>query len=529
MGKRWSGVRAGIRRSMAAMSAMMLLAGGGLADAAAAAKAPDGTAELLGKLVSGAKVEQDQGRGYREPERPTVYLTFDDGPSKLTGQVLDILKRERIAATFFVLGQYAEEHKELIRRMSEEGHAIGNHSYNHVYQELYRDFGGFWKQAVKTDGILESITGRKPFLLRAPGGTASNFDAVYFYQLEKAGYSVVDWNVDSRDAVRKGVKAEEILEEVRNSPLKHELTVLMHDGIGHEETVKALPGIIAYYREKGYDFAALDESVKPAQFRLSASKWGRTYTVERFEAMSKESELAAEERGTQWAEDRKSELRLARQGEEAMAESAEALKRAERGGAGATGGEGSASVPHEARVAAASVTGGAASPGGVAGLPPLRIGLGGSGSWTLSKAEYGFDSGRFTVPLRKLAEHLGASVSMAGGERKVSVRIGASVLEFDPVRRTILEQRPGQPMKVHHLADLTWTAEGEILVPLRVTAAMLGQPVAGYSLAGDEYKVELDVRERQGLYAWARLGDRHPAWAASFMDRLKPGFSQSHV
>ncbi|MNP81499.1 hypothetical protein D3C76_1798710 [compost metagenome] len=69
---------------------------------------------------------------------------------------------------------------------------------------------------------------------------------------------MVDWNVDSRDATRQGVPAEEIVAAVKKSPLKHQLTVLMHDGAGHGETVKALPEIIAYYKEQGYAFAAND-------------------------------------------------------------------------------------------------------------------------------------------------------------------------------------------------------------------------------------------------------------------------------
>lgn len=245
------------------------------------------------QLRSGHKLIQEQE--YKVPEQPTVYLTFDDGPSKLTPKVLDILKKENIQATFFVCGDQLQDREDTIKRMVEEGHTIGNHSFNHEYSQLYsKGFSGFWEQIQRNEDRLEQITGSRPALIRAPGGTGTNFDAFYFYYLDQAGYSVYDWDVDSKDSRRKGVPASEIIASVKKSPLKHELTVLLHDGAGHEQSVVALPEIIRFYKEQGYVFAPITTDVKPTQFKVSSKlKWNRSMSKEQFQQQLIQSQLYA--------------------------------------------------------------------------------------------------------------------------------------------------------------------------------------------------------------------------------------------
>ncbi|EFM10249.1 polysaccharide deacetylase [Paenibacillus curdlanolyticus YK9] len=225
------------------------------------------------KAVGGTVVEPPQ---QAQPADKTVYLTFDDGPSKLTGQVLDILKKNGIHATFFVLGEQVEAHPELLKRIVAEGHTVGNHTYDHVYKELYSGFGEFAKQIVRTETALQEAAGIRTKLVRAPGGTFGNFDQSYFDAMKGAGYTLFDWTVDSGDSVRIGVPASEIVSNVHQSKLSHETIVLLHDSQSHAESVKALPEIIHYYKSKGYSFAALSEQVKPVTFRLSDKlKWSR--------------------------------------------------------------------------------------------------------------------------------------------------------------------------------------------------------------------------------------------------------------
>ncbi|WP_052087846.1 polysaccharide deacetylase [Paenibacillus wynnii] len=206
--------------------------------------------------------------------RKIVYLTFDDGPSPVTAKVLDILKREGVKATFFVLGNGAKSHPEVISDIWEQGHAIGNHSYDHNYHELYSGFTRFWNQIKKTEEIIRGITGTRPQLIRAPGGTFGHFDDTYFYLLKQAGYIVTDWTVDSGDSKRRGVPAAEIIKDAVPNTTSSRVILLMHDGGGHEESAKALPQIIARYKEAGYTFGVLDNQVKPVQFRVSSSNAG---------------------------------------------------------------------------------------------------------------------------------------------------------------------------------------------------------------------------------------------------------------
>ncbi|SDX16860.1 polysaccharide deacetylase [Paenibacillus sp. PDC88] len=203
-----------------------------------------------------------------QPSPKTVYLTFDDGPGKHTAEVLDILESYKVPATFFVLGKYVETYPELIYRMHEEGHAIGNHTYNHNYDELYDNFPDFWSQIKETEEAIRHITGSRPQLVRAPGGTFGHFDETYFELMKQAGYSVVDWNVDSGDSKRSGVPAAEITQQATEVSSDKDLVILLHDGGNHGETVKALPDIIEYYQKHKYQFAVLDPAEKPVQFRV---------------------------------------------------------------------------------------------------------------------------------------------------------------------------------------------------------------------------------------------------------------------
>jgi len=213
-----------------------------------------------------------------DANRPTVYLTFDDGPSPLTDRVLAILRQQKIAATFFVLGQQAERYPDELRAIVQAGHAVGNHTYNHNYKELYgTGFRSFADQITRTEQIIRRTAGVQTRLVRAPGGTYGNFDALYFGALRQAGYVVFDWNVDSGDSKRRGVPASEIVRGATDARLGGDLIVLLHDGPGHAETVKALPAIISFYRKHGYRFAPLSAATKPVTFRLAdLLPWKRT-------------------------------------------------------------------------------------------------------------------------------------------------------------------------------------------------------------------------------------------------------------
>lgn len=203
-------------------------------------------------------------------DKRTVYLTFDDGPSSVTPRVLKILQEQKVKATFFVLGDQAASRPELVNAIWEQGHAIGNHTYNHNYHDLYSGFTEFWRQIKQTEETVRNITGVRPQLVRAPGGTFGHFDETYFYLLKQAGYAVMDWNVDSGDSSRRGVPASEIVQNATAGLSSPRVILLLHDGSGHEESARALPAIIERYKAAGYEFGILDAGSDPVQFRVSA-------------------------------------------------------------------------------------------------------------------------------------------------------------------------------------------------------------------------------------------------------------------
>lgn len=197
-----------------------------------------------------------------------VYLTFDDGPdSENTPLVLDILKKNNIRATFFVLGTQVENNPELLKRMYQDGHAIGNHTYNHIYRELYQSPDTYVQQLYHNDTLIKNILGVRPRISRAPGGSAGSFTKAYWPRLKADGYIEVGWNVSSGDASL--AKANDIRDNVisqiaSNKSLWSHAIVLMHDGSGHMETVKALPDIIKYLKDNGFTFSVVNAQTPPA-------------------------------------------------------------------------------------------------------------------------------------------------------------------------------------------------------------------------------------------------------------------------
>lgn len=196
-----------------------------------------------------------------------VYLTFDDGPDpENTLAILSILKEKQIKGTFFVVGTQMEKYPDIIRRVYADGHAIGNHSYNHVYRDLYQSPASYLAQLYRTDDIIRKELGVRPRISRAPGGSAGSFTKAYWDKLKDDGYIEVGWNISSGDA--STAKAEQIVANIRyqleQKFLWNHAIVLMHDGRGHGETVKALPHIIKLFKEQGFEFRVINAETPSA-------------------------------------------------------------------------------------------------------------------------------------------------------------------------------------------------------------------------------------------------------------------------
>ena len=189
-----------------------------------------------------------------------AYLTFDDGPdNKNTPAVLDILKQYGAVGTFYVVGTMVEANPEVLKRIFDEGHAIGNHTYSHDYKCLYSSPEAFLAELAHTDDLIYNVLGVRPFIVRAPGGTTGMFTEAFPPALKANGYVEHDWNVSTEDATYKRPTAdmETHYVDAGTPPELNSAIVLMHSIGGKEETVKALPGIIQLLKEKGYRFGVV--------------------------------------------------------------------------------------------------------------------------------------------------------------------------------------------------------------------------------------------------------------------------------
>ncbi|ACB84535.1 polysaccharide deacetylase family protein [Natranaerobius thermophilus] len=205
-----------------------------------------------------------------------AYLTFDDGPSHNTEQILDILKEHDIPATFFVNGNDTSFGHKMYQRMVNEGHAIGNHTYTHNYDKIYSSPEDFMEDFYELEELLDRVIGVKPEIMRFPGGSKSasaldvaGYDIIedIIEKLEEENYAYVDWNVTSGDASTPPLSKEKITENViSGAKNQEEAVILFHDSAARETTVEALPQVISKLQEMGFAFDILSKSENMVQF-----------------------------------------------------------------------------------------------------------------------------------------------------------------------------------------------------------------------------------------------------------------------
>lgn len=181
-------------------------------------------------------------------DRKKIALTFDDGPHPYyTEQLLDGLKERDVKVTFFVLGKHAEQYPDLVQRMNDEGHLIGNHTYSHI-QLSKQNREAFKEELVKTSELIESLTGQEVQYVRPPYGT---WDRKFE---EELNMFPVLWTIDPLDWSSKNVAG--IVQKV-TAKAKENSIILMHDE--YKTTVTAVFQIIDELQEEGYEFVTVDE------------------------------------------------------------------------------------------------------------------------------------------------------------------------------------------------------------------------------------------------------------------------------
>ncbi len=207
-----------------------------------------------------------------------VYLTFDDGPSKNTLKILDILQEYGIKATFFVIGNNQSGDSGIYRRILAEGHALGNHTYTHNFHEIYRSPAAFMEDFLRMEQYILKQTGMKTDIMRFPGGSSSAMaQEVSTYNIivedliskvENRGYDYFDWNVSTGDG-SGDLSSEEIIDNALEGAgrVDGDLVVLFHDSENRHTTVEALPAIIETYKTWGYRFDVLNKGAVEVKHR----------------------------------------------------------------------------------------------------------------------------------------------------------------------------------------------------------------------------------------------------------------------
>lgn len=182
-----------------------------------------------------------------------IALTFDDGPEgTMTPRVLDVLGKYQVQAAFFLIGEKARVHPELVVRMVEEGHIIGSHSLTHAGLFPFKNRDKIYAELEKTRCILKEITGKRINLFRPPFGVTNPSIAV---AIRKGGYRTVGWSVRAFDTCRH-VARERILKRLMKG-LHPGAVVLLHDRCCDADVL--LEKFIVSVREKGYEIVGLDE------------------------------------------------------------------------------------------------------------------------------------------------------------------------------------------------------------------------------------------------------------------------------
>ena len=190
----------------------------------------------------------DAGYEDEAPYKGKVALTFDDGPHPVcTPQLLDGLKKRDVKVTFFVTGENVESYPEIVKRASEEGHLIGNHTFHHV-QLTAANSDDFKKEIISTNDIIQEVTGKETSFIRPPYGS---WDKKYEKELNM--FPVL-WDVDPLDWCSTNV--DKIVRSVL-AGTKENSIILMHDS--YDSTVTAALQVVDILKAEGYEFVTVDE------------------------------------------------------------------------------------------------------------------------------------------------------------------------------------------------------------------------------------------------------------------------------
>lgn len=212
------------------------------------------------------KIEESLLINSKWSDGKVVYLTFDDGPSAATDDILKILQKYHAKATFFMLSPNMKHRPNVVKRMVKEGHGVGLHGVTHDVNHFYQSKQSVLGEMNEAQKVLESITGIHSVLIRTPYGSIPYLTEPFRKALNTKGYVLWDWNIDSHDwDLTDGKYVENLIYQIQSLEGNGSTpVVLLHD---QSQTAKYLPKLLTYLTKQGFQMKKLDPSVEPVQFK----------------------------------------------------------------------------------------------------------------------------------------------------------------------------------------------------------------------------------------------------------------------
>lgn len=194
-----------------------------------------------------------------------VYLTFDDGPAPISGEIIALLEKYHFKASFFMIDGNIRRYPEAVKLMVKSGEAVGLHSVTHDQKRFYASVNSVLGELNQNRNTLKEISGVDSYLMRTPYGSAPNMKPEYRKAVTEKGYSMWDWNIDSKDWYYKdGRYVNSVIEQLnRLSHHQGPIVILLHE---REETLAHLPQLLDYLSKHGYESKAIDDTMTPVQF-----------------------------------------------------------------------------------------------------------------------------------------------------------------------------------------------------------------------------------------------------------------------
>lgn len=201
-------------------------------------------------------------------EKKIAYLTFDDGPNKLTPILLKILKKYKVKATFFMIGKNIANYNDMVKLVYKDGHSIGLHSMNHENRDMYKSTKNLLAEMDAANGALKKAIGITSSIVRIPYGSFPYLSKDIVLDMEKTNYRIFDWNVDSKDALvkYKYYKSTEICTMMLKEIPKYKTPIILLHERGKSMTM--VPHLIEFLLANNYEIKPITNETPVYNFWL---------------------------------------------------------------------------------------------------------------------------------------------------------------------------------------------------------------------------------------------------------------------